>query len=151
MKGVAQLLGDYGNPFGTGLAKIVIDDMESADAATALTDLDTFVDSLVTGFFTACAVGDMHVTVKTVQFKDKPATNTNVDRQLIVHFRKKTDDQVRKLTISGIADGAAVLEEADAGERLTSAGKLTLAGYLDTLFGWTTEAVVLYGKVLQKK
>ncbi len=151
MKGVVQLVGDYGNPFGTGVAKITIDDMESADAATALTDIDTFCDSLVTGFFTACAVGDVHVTVKTVQFKAKPGTSTNVDRQLICHFRKKTDDTVRKLTISGIADDASVLEEVDAGERLNSAAKLTLAGYLDTLFGWTTEAVVLYGKVLQKK
>lgn len=150
MKGVVQLLGDFGNPYGTGLAKIVVDDLESADAATALTDMDTFVDSLVTGDFTDCNVGDVHVTVKTVQFVDKPAADINVDRQLICHFRKKTDDTIRKLTISGIGVASTVVEGVDQGERLTDAAKLILAGYLDTLFGWTTEAVVLYGKVLQK-
>lgn len=150
MKGVVQLIGDYGNPFSTGIAKLVVDNLESADAATALTDMDTFADSLVTGNFTECNVGDVSATVKTVQFATKPGASVNIDRQLVAHFRKKTDDTVRKLTISGIALGASVLEEADKGERLTAAGKTTLAGYLDTLFGWTTEAVVLYGKVLQK-
>jgi len=151
MKGTVQLVGDYGNPAGTGIGKLVVDNMESADAATGLTDIDTFCDSLVTGLFTACAVGDVSIVTYTTQFKDKPATAVNIDRQLIVHFRKKSDSTIRKLTISGIAEDSTVLEAADVGERLTAAGKLTLAGYLDILFGWTTEAVVLYGKVLQKQ
>lgn len=151
MKGTVQLVGDHGNPAGTGIGKLVVDNLESTTAAIGLTDMDTFADSLVTGNFTACNVGDVSVVVYTTQFQAKPATDTNIDRQLICHFRKKTDSTIRKLTISGIAEGAAVLEFTDAGERLTAAGKTTLAGYLDTLFGWTTEAVVLYGKVLQKQ
>ena len=151
MKGTVQLVGDYGNPAGTGIGKLVVDNLESADAATGLTDMDTFADSLVTGNFTECNVGDVSVVVYTTQFQDKPAADVNIDRQLVCHFRKKSDSTIRKLTISGIADDAAVLEAADQGERLTAAGKLTLAGYLDTLFGWTSEAVVLYGKVLQKQ
>ena len=150
MKGTAQLRGDYGNPYGTGIAKLVVDNLESLDAATALTDMDTFADSLVTGDFTDCNVGDISVTSKTVQFVDKPAASVNVDRQLVVHYRKKTDDAIRKLTISGIGASATVLEATDDGERLTAAGKITLEGFLDTLFGWVDEAVVLYGKVLQK-
>lgn len=153
MKGTVQLVGDYGNPAGTGIGKLVVDNLESVDAATGLTAMDTFADSLVTGLFTECNIGDVSVVVYTTQFQDKPAgtPKVNIDRQLVVHFRKKTDSTIRKLTISGIAEDSTVLEEADHGERLTAAGKLTLAGYLDTLFGWTAEAVVLYGKVLQKQ
>lgn len=151
MKGTVILRCDYGNPTGSGIAKLVVDNLESADVATALTDMDTFADSLVTGDFTDAAVSDVSVVDKTIQFADKPGANVNADRQLIVSFRKKTDDTVRKLTISGIGPSATVLEKVDAGERLTAAGKTTLEGYLDTLFGWTDEAVVLYGNVLQKK
>jgi len=150
MKGQVQLVGDYGNPSGSGIGKLVVDDLESADAATGLTDMDTFADSLVTGDFTDCAVGDVSISVKTIQFQAKPAAGVNIDRQLVVAFRKKSDDTVRQLTISGIGPSATVLEATDAGERLTEAAKLVLAGYLDTLFGWTTQAVVLWGKVLQK-
>lgn len=151
MKGTVILRGDYGNPTGSGIAKLVVDNLESADVATALTAMDTFADSLVTGDFTDCAVSDVSVVDKTIQFADKPGTGTNVDRQLIVSFRKKTDDTIRQLTISGIGASATVLETVDAGQRLTTAAKTTLEGYLDTLFGWTDQAVVLYGHVLQKK
>lgn len=151
MKGQVMVRGDFGNASGTGIGKLVVDNLESADVATALTDMDTFVDSLVTGLFTGCNVGDVSVTDKTVQFVDKPASDINIDRQLICHFRKKTDDTIRKLTIPGIAVDSTVVSGVDEGERLTDAGKTTLEGYLDTLFGWTDEAVVLYGKVLQKQ
>ena len=125
MKGIVTLRGDYGNPTGSGIAKLVVDNLESADAATALTDMDTFADSLVTGDFTDCAVSDVAVTVKTVQFADKPAASVNVDRQLVVSFRKKSDDTIRRLTISGVGASATILEAADSGERLTAAGKTT--------------------------
>lgn len=150
MKGIVQLRGDYGNPYGTGVAKLVVDDLESLDAATALTDMDTFADALVTGDFTDANVGDVSVTVKTTQFATMPGASVNVDRQLVVHYRKKTDDSVRKLTISGIGTAGTIIEKVDKGERLNATGRATLEGYLDTLFGWTAEAVVLYGKVLQK-
>lgn len=150
MKGQVQLVGDFGNPDDTGEGKMVVYDLESTDVETGLTDLDTFADSLKTGNFTACNVGDVSVTETTEQYQDKPAADVNIDRQLVVLFRKKTDKTTRRLTIPGIAAGAAVLEATAAGERLTAAAKLTLAGYLNTLFGWTSEAVVKIGKVLQK-
>ena len=135
MKGTVIIRCDYGNPTGSGIAKLVVDNLESADVATALTDMDTFADSLKSGGFTAGNISDVSVVDKTIQFADKPAANVNADRQLIVSFRKKTDDTVRKLTISGIAADATVLEKVDAGERLTTSAKTTLEGYLDTLFG----------------
>ena len=150
MNGQVKLIGDSGNPDDTGEAKLVVNNLESADVATALTDMDTFADSLKSGSFTGCNVADVSVTETTPQYQSKPATGINIDRQLVVLFRKKTEPETRKLTISGIATGSSVLEQTAQGERLTAAGKVTLAGYLDTLFGWTTEAVVKSGKVIQK-
>ena len=150
MKGVVQLRGDFGNPAGNGLAKLTVDNLESADAATGLTDMDTFADSLVTGGFTECNVGDVAVTVKTTQYADPPAADVNVDAQIFVTFRKKTDATTRRLTISGVDPTSALLESATEGKRLTAAGKTTLEGYLDTLFGWSDEAVVITGKLIVK-
>ena len=150
MKGTTQVRGDFGNPRGTGYAKIVVDNLESADAATALTDMDTFADSLKTGTFTDCIVGNSTVTVFAGINAAKPGAGVNVDSQLVVTFRKGTEQQVRRLTISGVDVAAAILEETSAGMRLTAAGATTLEGYLDTLFGWTTEAVVVEGKHLIK-
>lgn len=150
MKGSTQLRGDLGNPRGTGYAKLVVDNLESADAATALTDMDTFVDSLVTGGFTECNVGNTTVTVFSGQKADKPVADVNVDSQLIVTFKKGTEQQNRRLTISGMDPASALLESTSAGKRLTVAGAATLEGYIDTLFGWTLQANVIEGKWLVK-
>ncbi len=150
MKGVVQLRGDVGNPKGTGYAKLTVDNLESADVATALTDMDTFADSLVTGGFTECNVGTTGVTDYAPQVAVKPAADVNVDSQLVVLFRRGSEITTRKLTISGIDPASALLESTSAGRRLTTAGQATLAGYLDTLFGWTAEAVIIEGKHLIK-
>lgn len=150
MRGVTQLRGDFGNPTGTGYAKIRVDNLESADAATALTDMDTFADSLKSGGFTDCNVGNTKVTVFSGINAAKPAADVNVDSELIVMFRKGTEEQVRRLTIPGIDPASALLEADSAGLRLTAAGAATLAGYLDTLFGWVTQAVVISGKCIIK-
>ena len=150
MNGSAQLLGDGGNPSGTGIATLKVFNLESADAATGLADMDTFADSLKTGNFTGCNVGDVACTIKDAQYQEPPAAGINIDRQLVVSFKNKDEIAVRKLTIPGIAAGAAVVELVDGGERITAAAKTTLEGYLDTLFGWTDKAVVIKGKVVQK-
>lgn len=150
MKGSVQIRGDIGNPKGTGYAKIVVDNLESADAAAGLTAMDTFVDSLKTGGFTDCNVGNTTITVFSGQLAAKPGTGVNIDSQLIVTFRQGSEQQTRKLTISGIDPADALLEDTSAGRRLTAAGMTTLAGLIDTLFGWTTEAVVVEGKHLIK-
>lgn len=150
MKGTVQLRGDFGNPRGTGYAKLVVYNLESADAASALTDMDTFADSLKTGGFTDCNVGNTTVTVFSGQNAAKPGTSVNVDSQLLVTFRKGTEEQIRKMTISGMDPSSALLQEADGGLRLTLAGQTTLAGYIDTLFGWTAQAVIVEGKLLIK-
>jgi len=146
MRGNTQLRGDFGNPKGTGLASIKVDNLESADAATAITDMDTFCDSLKTGLFTACNVGDTAVTSGTSQTATKPGAAVNIDSQIIVVWKKKTESSYRRLTIPGVAYDSTVLEAADSGKRLTDAAKTTLEGYLNTLMGWTLEAVVISGK-----
>ena len=151
MTGKVLLRGDFGNPTGTGYAILTVENLESADAATAATAMDTFADSLVTGGFTECNVADKKITITVPQVAAKPGTGVNVDDQLVVSFKKgSAAEKPRKLTISGIDPDSALLTASDAGKRLSDAGKATLAGYLDTLFGWTTEAVVLQGKFKTK-
>ena len=150
MRGIVQLRGDFGNPKGTGYAKMRVDKLESADAETALTDMDTFADSLKSGGFTDCNVGNTKVTIFSGQNAAKPAANVNVDAELVVIFRKGTEEQTRKMTIPGIDPTSALLEEDSAGLRLTTAGAATLAGYIDTLFGWTAQAVIVSGKCIVK-
>lgn len=150
MRGVVQLRGDFGNPTGTGYAKLRVDNLESADAATALTDMDTFADSLNTGGFTACNVGNTKVTVFSGQAAAKPGAAVNVDSQLIVVFRKGTEEQVRRMTIPGIDPDSALLEADSAGLRLTAAGATTLEGYINTLFGWSGQASIVSGKCIIK-
>lgn len=149
-QGVIQLRGDFGNPSGSGLAKLVLHDLTSADSATAKTALNTFGAALKTDGFTLCNIGDISVVDKTLQFKDKPGGSVNVDSKLEVTWRTKTDDTTRSLTISGIAETSTQLESADDGKRLTDAGKVALAAHLTTLYGLAAEdaAVVLYGKFI---
>lgn len=152
MKGVTQIRGDIGNPKGTGYAKITVDNLESADAAAGLTAMDTFCDSLVTGGFTEANVGNTSVTVYALQGANKPGADVNVDSQLVALFRKGDEKDVRRLTISGMDPASALLESTSAGRRLTTAGAVTLQGYIDTLFGWSggTASVVIEGKHLIK-
>jgi hypothetical protein len=152
MKGVTQLRGDWGNPKGTGYAKVTVDNLESLDVATALTDMDTFVDALVANGFTECNVGHTGVTDYAIQNADKPAANVNVDDQLVVSFKKGSELKVRRLTIPGCDKDSAVLELVDQGRRLTAAGRTTLEGLIDTLFGWVGAdgCIVIEGKHLGK-
>jgi len=151
MNGSVQLLGDGGNPSGSGLATLKVFNLESADSEAGLTAIDTFADSLKTGLFTGCNVGDTSCCIKDAQYQEPPGTGINIDRQLVVTFKNKDEIATRKLTIPGIAKDSTVVELVDGGERLTAAAKTTLEGYLDTLFGWTDKAVVVQGKVFQKR
>ena len=150
MKGIVQIRGDYGNPNGTGYAKVSVDNLESADAATALTDMDTFVDSLVTGGFTECTVGKSSVTIEALQSADKPGADVSVDDQLIVTFEKASEGKTRTLTISGMDPDSALLTAKSEGRRLSDSGITTLEGYLNTLFGWVGEASIRVGKFVSK-
>ena len=100
MKGVTVIRGDFGNPKGGGYGKIVVDNLESADAATALTDMDTFVDALKTNAFTGANVGKTSVTVEALQSAAMPGADVSVDDQLIVDFEKSSEGKRRTLTIS---------------------------------------------------
>ena len=151
MKGVTQVRGDFGNPSGSGYAYISVDNLESADAATALTDMDTFVDALKSGGFTLCNVGKTSVTVKALQAAAKPGADVSVDDQLVVSFTKASEGTPRSLTISGCDRDAAILEDKDQGRRLTAAGATTLEGLINTLMGWTGEASITVGKWVSKR
>jgi len=150
-KGVAQIRGDFGNPTGSGYAKITVDNVEGTDAASALAKLDTFVDALKSGGFTACNVGKTSITQVALQGALKPGADVSIDDQLIVTFVKGSEGTTRVLTIPGCPEDAAILENKDAGRRLTDAGATTLEGLIDTLMGWTDEASVTAGKWISKR
>ena len=151
MTGKTTVRGDFGNPTGTGYAVITVENLESANAEAGATAMDTFVDSLVTGGFTECNVADTRITINVPQVAAKPGAAVNVDDQLVVLFKDGSKaEKPRRLTITGIDPDSALLAAGDAGKRLTDAGKTTLAGYLNTLFGWTDKAVVLSGKFKTK-
>ena len=151
MTGKTLLRGDFGNPTGSGYALLTVENLESADAATGAAAMDAFADNLVLGGFTECNVADTKVTITVPQVAAKPAASVSVDDQLVVMFKDGTKaEKPRRLTITGIDPDSALLIEGDSGKRLSDAGKTTLAGYIDTLFGWTAQAVVLSGKFKTK-
>lgn len=151
-QGVIQLRGDFGNPSGSGLAKIVVHDLPGNDTVATKAALGVFAAALTGGGFTDANAGDVSVVDKTLNFQAKPGSGVNIDNKLEVSWRTVTDDSIRSLTISGISPDSGVLEEADDGLRLTDAGKTALGGFLTTLYELTAgqEAIVLYGKYVTK-
>jgi hypothetical protein len=151
---IAQARGDYGNPSGSGLAKITTYGVTADDLATALSRMSTFATALKTNNFTACNIGDITAVSKTIAFTTKPAGTpaVDIDDKIEVTWRTKQDDSIRSLTIPGCQVSSAVFEATDAGRRLTAAAKTTLEGLLTTLFALAegNEAVVLYGKYIGK-
>lgn len=149
MNAVTQVRGDFGNPKGTGYAKIRIEDLEAADVAAALTAMDTFVDALKVADFTDCSVGNTSVTEWALQGAAKPAADVNVDSQLVVSWRHSSELRPRRLTIPGIDPDSSLLESKDGGRRLTTAGAATLQGLIETMMGWGPgECVIIDGKHL---
>jgi hypothetical protein len=149
--GHVQMIGDFGNPSGTGVAKLVVDQLPVADdVATMKVRLKAFADALATEQFTACVAGDYSIKDTEVNFQTKPGVDANVDRQMVVTWRQKSLSPVHKLTISGVPEGSPVTAGVDRGERITEAGKATLAGLINTLYGLIDDVVVLTGKVIQK-
>lgn len=149
MNAQTQVRGDIGNPKGTGYAKIRIEDIEAENAAAALVAMDTFVDALKGADFTDCNVGNTSVTEHALQGAAKPASDVNVDSQLVVTWRHSTELRPRRLTIPGIDPASTLLESKDGGRRLTTAGAATLAGLIETMMGWGLgECVIIEGKHL---
>lgn len=153
-KGTIQARGDFGNPSGSGLARMMIFDLgANADTVDILARLQAFGAGLVTDGFTECNIGDVSVVAKTNAFVGKPGNNVNVDDKLEVTFRTILDDSIRDFTISGMPSASPLLEEADGGRRLTDAGKVALQDRMNTLLELTPPAngvIVLYGKHITK-
>ena len=151
-QGHSLLVGDGGNPSGTGIAILKVYGLPTSDdEATVSTRMATFAAALKTGGFTGCNVGDTGLDSTTINFQEKPGADINVDRQMICTWRQKTLADIHHLTISGFPEGSALATLVDKGERITEAAKATLAGYINTLFGLTDDVVVLTGVVKQKK
>jgi hypothetical protein len=147
--------GDFGNPNGTGMSKLVLSrvrpgvNMSLVDLATSA---GVFHAGLKTAGLTATNLGDISLTSKSPGISAKPDDDVNVDRILVVRWRKSTETSIHTFTLPGVPASGVNLENADGGERLTDAGKLVLAGLVETFYALTEgECVVLEGVVIQKR
>jgi len=151
-QGHSILVGDGGNPSGSGIAIMRVYGLPSGEAeADVSTRMASFAAGLKTDGFTGANIADTGLDSTTINFQSKPASDINIDRQLIVTWRQKTLADIHRLTISGIPEGSALVELVDRGERITEAAKTTLAARINTLFGLTDDVVILNGKVKQKE
>lgn len=153
-KATIQVIGDFGNPKGNGLSGIEVHGLPDHERATQVANLGIFHAALVTAGLTGTAVGDKVVTIREPLFADKPAADVNVDSVIVCQWRQKNVSKIREITICGIDESSAALEDKDQGKRLNAAGKLALASALNSLYDLTVveeQAVVLEGVYYVKK
>lgn len=153
-KARASVVGDYGNPSGTGSAIMALEDLpySSNEVGTAQTAVQTFHAALVTADLTAAVLGDLAVSVVSESFPAKPEADVNVDRVLIYTWRTKQDSTIHRNTIHGVPATSTGIDKLPQGERLNETGKTALAAALTALYEIVApnEVIVLQGKVLQK-
>ncbi len=150
-RGFAQLIGDYGNPSGSGLTKLNLPDMPVEAYGDTQTKVSTFAAAVKTAQLTACNVGDIVSAQTSESLAAKPAANVNIDRKLVVTWRTKNDNSIRRITIPGVPATSTGISMTDNGERINSTGRTALEAALNAAYGIEAPdgAVVLTGKVLQ--
>ena len=149
--GNIQSKGDFGNPSGSGLAKIQLPGLPDEVHATLETRLAAFHGALVTAQLTATNVGECSVTYGDDTSATKPGASVNVDRKIVVTWNRESDATIHRLTISGVPTSSTGISEQDAGERINDTGRAALASAINTLYALSpADAVVLTGKVIQK-
>ena len=149
--GFVQAKGDFGNPSGTGIAKIQVSGLPDEAHATLETRLSAFHSALVTAQLTATNAGECSVTYGNDSSASKPGADVNVDRKIIVTWNRASDATIHRLTVSGVPSTSTSISPQDAGERINDAGRTALAAAINTVYALTpADAIVLTGKVIQK-
>lgn len=148
------LIGDIGNPSGTGKTSIQLNGLPSMESTSAFAKLDDFFTALAPLLLAAKA--EKAFAVDDEVYAVKPGTSCNVDRKMVVSWRQRNDSSVHRLTIPGIKrlESTEWLVGKDSGERLSEPGKAALKTALDALYGFTADtddAIVLDGFVIQPK
>lgn len=154
-KSSSKVVGDYGNPSGTGLAEMRFTDLPygANDVATAQTALATFHAAMIAAALVATAQGDIGITLVSENFPDKPGADVNVDRRLEYSWRTKSDSSIKRGTLHGVPATSSGIDKLPQGERLNDTGKTALATALEALYAIdhaTNPVIILSGKVLQK-
>lgn len=150
--GQIQVKGDFGNPSGTGIAGIELYRLADEAHADVETKLAAFHAALVTGQFTSTVACDTGVNYVSPNYQPKPGADVNIDRKLVVTWRKKTDTAIRRLTIPGVPATSTAITNTDAGERINDVGRAALQTALEAAYGLTAgDVIVLTGVVLQPK
>lgn len=149
VQGNITLVGDYGNPSGTGFAKLVLPELPDEAHATLEAREETFHAALVTAQLTGTAQGEVGVTYGDDSTATAPGASINIDRKLVVTWGQESDNTPRRMTISGVPVSSTGLSMEAAGERLNATGKAALASALNAMYA-ISDAVVFQGKVIQK-
>lgn len=150
----AKVVGDYGNPAGTGVATLSFEFLphDSSEMATLQTDIATFHAAAKTAQLTDTKIGDIQTAVVSENFPTKPALDVNIDRVLVYSWRTKNDAHIHRGTIHGVPASSTSITKFPEGERLNETGKTALAGALEALYQIAdpNEVIILSGKVVQK-
>jgi len=153
-KAVITVKGDYGNPSGSGLAKITLADIwpgENVNVSEKSPDMVTFHAALATAQLTGTIVGTRSITSKFPVAVAAPGADVNIDRELVVDWQLTTSSKIRQTTIPGVPVSSTSLEKIPNGERLNVAGKTAVGAALEAAYGLAAgDIIVLRGKVLQK-
>ncbi len=152
---VIGVTGDFGNPNGTGVSKIVASRIWPS-TVKALSDSVTlataFHAALKTAQLTATNQGDLSQTAKSPATPDKPEASVNVDRILKIDWREKSASSLHTISIPGVPVVSTGLDKLAEGERLNDVGKAAAAAALETYYDLTADTIViLSGVVIQKK
>lgn len=151
VNGNIQLTGDYGNPSGSGLAKLNVGDMIVEAYTDVQTKLNSFFAAIVAAQLTGCTKGDVSCTFISESASTPPAANINIDRKLVGTWRTTSDSTRRRYNISGVPAASTGISMEAAGERINATGKAALAAALEGVYGLGAgDVIVLTGKVLQK-
>jgi len=154
VKATINVIGDYGNPAGTGLAQMKFNGLPySANEVTdAQTACQAFQAALITAQLTSTVIGDIGVTVLSENLNSKPGADVNIDRRCEYTWRTKQDSSIRRGTVHGVPATSTGVDKLPQGERLNDVGKAALAAALAAFYEIVLpdEVIVLQGKVLQK-
>jgi len=147
------IVGDGGNPDGTGRAKLVLADVPAPDTfEDQQTAAQTFVAALNTANITNVNMGDIGSLQKSESMGAKPGADINVDDRVVVTWRKKSSSRKHRMTIPGAEVSSAAYELIDGGLRLTSTAQTALVAAINARWGMTPptdSAVILSHTVLR--
>lgn len=144
MNGTITHTGDFGNPNGSGNARMVMKGLpDDSTFLDGINRISTFYNDIKTAGIIATNPGN-----KAVGFRF-PTSNTpnqaaNVDEKLLVIWTVTGDEATHEFTFSGVNPASTWAELTPDGLRLTPTGKTAFASAIETLYGFAADSVSVH-------